>query len=31
MKYEGNDFSAQADWRSKSSEACRSQKFIDRV
>jgi hypothetical protein len=31
MKYEGNDFSAQANLRSKLSEACRSQKIIDRV
>lgn len=31
MKYEINNFSVQANLRSKSSEAGRSQKIIDRV
>jgi hypothetical protein len=31
MKYTGNELSAQANLRSKLSEACRSQKIIDRV
>ena len=31
MKYASNDFSVQANLRSKLSEACRNQKIIDRV
>jgi hypothetical protein len=31
MKYAGNDFSVEANLRSKLSAACRNQKIIDRV